>query len=43
MVMVDLAAEQVRTAVDLMEINVAVVEKANCCVVIGACSFFTFK
>ena len=34
-VMVDLAAEQVKTAVDLVEMNRAVVEKDDCCVVIG--------
>ena len=34
MVMVDVAVEQVETAVDLMEMNLAVVEKDDCCVVI---------
>ena len=32
--MVDLAAEQVGTAVDHVEMNLAVVEKDDCCVVI---------
>ena len=35
MVMVDLAVEQLRTTADLVQIKAVVVEKADCCVVIG--------